>query len=295
MKRILIIGCGDVARRALPWLCQRFQVLALARSAESAAALRALGVMPVMGELDALRSLRRLAGLADIILHCAPPQEQGADDLRTRRLLAALARGQSLARSLVYISTSGVYGDHAGAPVSEAAPQRASTARARRRVAAEQRLRRFAITHRVRLSILRAPGIYATERLSLARLQRGDPVLQADEDVFTNHIHAEDLARALIAAMFRARGGRSYNISDDAQLKMGDYYDAMADIFALPRPPRATRAECAQRLSPMMMSFMGESRRLDNQRMKAELRLRLQWPDVLSGLQRIARAQGRSA
>ncbi|GAB4060334.1 SDR family oxidoreductase [Uliginosibacterium sediminicola] len=295
MKRILILGCGDVARRALPWLCQRFEVRALARSAESAAALRALGVVPVMGNLDTLRSLRRLAGLADIILHCAPPQEQGADDLRTRHLLAALARGQSLARSLVYISTSGVYGDHAGAAVSEAAPQRASTPRARRRVAAEQRLRRFAITHGVRLSILRAPGIYAAERLSLARLQRGDPVLQADEDVFTNHIHADDLARALIAAMFRARGGRSYNISDDAQLKMGDYYDAMADIFALPRPPRATRAECAQRLSPMMMSFMGESRRLDNQRMKAELRLRLQWPDVLSGLQRIARTQGRSA
>ncbi|MFT3734319.1 MAG: NAD(P)H-binding protein [Rhodocyclaceae bacterium] len=291
MKRILIVGCGDVARRAIPWLVKRFRVLALVRRPEAAAELRALGVLPVAGDLDDLRSLQRLAGLADAVLHCAPPPTEGADDPRTRRLIAALSRGTSLARRVVYISTSGVYGDCAGARIDESQPLRASTARARRRVAAEQRLRRFAAGQGARLSILRAPGIYAAERVSLERLQRGSPVLNADEDVFTNHIHADDLARAMIAALFRARAGRSFNISDDAELKMGDYYDTMADTFGLPRPPRASRAECAAQLTPVTLSFMSESRRLVNRRMKRELRVALRWPDVCMALQQIAAAQ----
>jgi len=287
MKNVLIVGCGDVAQRALPWLTRRFRVLALVRRPETAAVLRSKGVTPVMGDLDSLRSLKRLAGIADIVLHSAPPPDQGGDDPRTRRLLAVLGRGESLARRLVYISTSGVYGDCHGERVSESRPLKPTTARARRRVAAEQRLRRFAARSRTRLTILRAPGIYAAERLSLERLKRGDPVLTQEEDVFTNHIHADDLARAMILAIFRGQGGRTYNINDDASLQMGDYYDRMADTFGLPRPPRMSRIDCAQRLSPMMMSFMSESRRLDNARMKNELRMRLLWPQVIDGLRAV--------
>ena len=132
----------------------------------------------------------------------------------------------------------------------------------------------------VAVSILRAPGIYGPDRLPLERLQRGDPVLQADDDVHTNHIDAEDLARLAWAALHRARGGRTYNASDDTRLKMADYFDRVADAFALPRPPRVARAEAAQKLSPMTLSFMGESRVLDNRRMKRELRVRLARPDV---------------
>ncbi|GAA5172458.1 NAD(P)H-binding protein [Viridibacterium curvum] len=291
MKRILIVGSGDVARRAIPWLVRRFRVLALVRRPEAAAELRALGATPVAGNLDDLRSLQRLAGLADAVLHCAPPPNEGSDDPRTRRLIAALSRGPSLARRVAYISTSGVYGDCGGARIDESQPLQATTARARRRVAAEQRLRRFAAGQGARLSILRAPGIYAAERLSLERLQRGSPVLKAEEDVFTNHIHADDLAHAMIAALFRAKGGRAFNISDDSELKMGDYYDAMADTFGLSRPPRASRAECAAQLTPVTLSFMSESRRLVNQRMKRELRVALRWPDVRTALQQIAAAK----
>ncbi|MDB5813377.1 MAG: NAD(P)-dependent oxidoreductase [Rhodocyclales bacterium] len=287
MKNILIVGCGDVAQRALPWLTRRFRVLALVRRAEAAAGLRARGVTPIIGDLDSLRSLRRLAGIADVVLHSAPPPDQGDDDPRTRRLLAALGRGESLARRLVYIGTSGVYGDCRGERVAESRPLKPTTARARRRVAAERRLRRFACRHQVRLSILRAPGIYAAERLSLERLKRGDPVLAEADDVFTNHIHADDLARAMMLAIFRGRGGRSYNINDDTAMKMGDYYDGMADVFDLPRPPRMSRADCAQCLSSMTMSFMSESRRLDNARMKTELGLRPRWPHVIEGLRAI--------
>ncbi|MDI3515251.1 MAG: hypothetical protein PWP40_2480 [Rhodocyclaceae bacterium] len=289
MNRILIVGSGDVALRALPWLTRRFRVYALVRHAESAAALRAAGAVPLVGDLDDRRSLMRLAGVADAVLHFAPPPASGEGDPRTKRLLAALGSGKSLPHGVIYISTTGVYGDCGGARVDETRPCNAQTARGRRRVDAERRLRAFCRRSRVRVALLRAPGIYAADRLPLDRLQRGDPVLRADEDVHTNHIHADDLARIACLALFRAPAARAYNASDDSGMKMGDYFDAVADAFALPRPPRLSRAEIATRLSPLTLSFMGESRRLDNRRLKRELRLRLRYPTVADGLRAAAR------
>ena len=124
----------------------------------------------------------------------------------------------------------------------------------------------------------------AQESVPIERLRRGDPVLVADEDVHTNHIHAEDLARIACLALFRAAPGRAYNASDDSGMKMGDYFDAVADAFALPRPPRLGRGEIATRLSPLTLSFMGESRRLDNRRLKRELRVPLRYPTIAAGL-----------
>lgn len=284
MNRLLIVGAGDVAARAMPWLRQRFRVYVLLRRAAAAAQWRTLGAVPVLGDLDDASSLRRLAGLADCVLHCAPPADSGLDDSRMQSLLSALTRGRRVPQRIVYISTSGVYGDCAGAQVSEAQPLQPATPRAQRRVAAEQRLRAFALAQRCAVRVLRAPGIYAAERLSLARLERGDPVLCAEEDVFTNHIHADDLARAAGLALFRGRPWRIFNVCDDSALKMGDYYDAMADIFGLPRPPRASRAACAAQLSPLTMSFMRESRRLDNGRIQRELRWQPRYADVRDGL-----------
>ena len=284
MKRILIVGSGDVARRALPWLTRRFRVFALVRQPEAAVELRALGAVPVVGDLDDRRSLRRLAGIADAVLHFAPPPQAGDGDPRMARLLAALAGRSSLPQGVVYISTTGVYGDCAGARVDETRPCRAQTARGRRRVDAERRLRAFGRRNQVRVALLRAPGIYAADRLPLERLRRGDPVLAADEDVHTNHIHAEDLARIACLALFRAGPGRAYNASDDSGLRMGEYFDAVAERFGLARPPRMARAEIVHHLSPLTLSFMSESRRLDNRRLKRELRLRLRYPTVADGL-----------
>ena len=284
MKRILIVGSGDVARRALPWLLRRFRVFALVRQPEAAVELRALGAVPVVGDLDDRQSLRRLAGIADAVLHFAPPPQTGHGDPRMARLLAALAGRSSLPQGVVYISTTGVYGDCAGGRVDETRPCRAQTARGRRRVDAERRLRAFGRRNQVRVALLRAPGIYAADRLPLERLRRGDPVLAADEDVHTNHIHAEDLARIACLALFRAGPGRAYNASDDSGLRMGEYFDAVAERFGLARPPRMARAEIVHRLSPLTLSFMSESRRLDNRRLKRELRLRLRYPTVADGL-----------
>ncbi|MEW5887710.1 MAG: SDR family oxidoreductase [Pseudomonadota bacterium] len=284
MQRLLIIGCGDVVSRALPWLTRRYRVYATARTAAHGAELRARGVTPILADLDRPRTLARLAGIGNLVLHSAPPQDSGTRDLRTRRLVAALARGQVPPQRLVYISTSGVYGDCGGAWVGETRPVRPQTARGRRRADAEAVLRRFGVRSGTAVAILRAPGIYAADRLPLARLQRHDPVLAAQEDVFTNHIHAEDLAHIAALALSRGRPGRTYNAADDSRMKMGDYFDLVADAFNLPRPPRVSRAEAGTRLGAAALSFMGESRRLANGRIKRELGIRLKYPTVASGV-----------
>jgi nucleoside-diphosphate-sugar epimerase len=283
---LLIVGCGDVGMRVLRLLRGRNRLLALTSSPQRAAALRAAGAVPLAGNLDEPATLARLAGLADAVLHLAPPPLQGATDPRTRHLLNALAlRGR--VQRVVYASTSGVYGDCGGERFDETRAVHPTTDRARRRVDAEAQLRWYGRAHGARVAILRIPGIYATDREGghpRERLLRGTAVLRAEDDVHTNHIHADDLARACVAALTRALPQRVVHASDDTDLKMGDYFDLAADVCGLPRPPRITRSEAAERLSPMLMSFMSESRRLDNRRLKRELRLRLRYPTVRDGL-----------
>jgi nucleoside-diphosphate-sugar epimerase len=285
---LLIVGSGDVARRAASWLCKHFSVFALVRCADAAEAWRGLnlrpGVRPISGDLDNPASLRRLAGWADLVLHLAPPQSEGIRDERTRNLLAALSRGGSLPRRLVYVSTTGVYGDCGGATIDETCPRRPLSERARRRLDAEQTLRRWGATRQVSVILLRAPGIYADDRLPVARLQAGLPVLAEAEDVHSNHIHADDLARACCRALFRGGAGRSFNVVDESDLRMGAYFDLVADRLGYPRPPRLMRRELEQRLSPTQYSFMLESRRIRNDRLGKELGLRLLYPTVSAGL-----------
>ncbi len=198
-------------------------------------------------------------------------------------MLAALARGRSLPQRIVYISTSGVYGDCAGALIDETRALRPATARACRRVDAERQLRAFG-RRGVVVSILRAPGIYAADRLPLDRLRQGTPALRAVDDVYSNHIHADDLAMMTCAAVRYGRSNRTYNATDDSQIRMADYFDLVADRFHLPRVPRLSRHEAEERLSPLQWSFMNESRRLLNQRIKKELRVRLRYPRVDDGI-----------
>ena len=293
MRRLLIIGCGDVALRALPQLRARYRIYGLTRTSERAPLLRDHGVLPIVGDLDDPASLDGLAGIAHDVLHSAPPPPRGARDTRTAHLIAALAKAKSLPQQLVYISTSGVYGDCAGQVVEETRPLRPQTARALRRVDAERQLRVWGRRSRVRISILRAPGIYSELRLPLARLEAGMPALVAAEDGYSNHVHAEDLARMVIAALRFGHAGRMYNASDDSLLKMGDYFDLVADHCGLPRPPRVSRAEASRHIPPNVWSFMNESRQLSNRRIKKELRFKLRYPTVRDGMAAIGRGTTR--
>lgn len=284
--RLLIVGCGDVGLRVLRLLQGRWRVLALTSSPERVPALRAAGAVPLLGNLDRPKTLGRLAGLADAVLHLAPPPGRGLEDPRTGALLRALAR-RPAPRVLVYGSTSGVYGDAGGDRFDETRAVAPATDRARRRVAAELAVREMGKALGMRVCLLRIPGIYAVDREGghpRERVLRGAPLLQPADDVFTNHIHADDLARACVAALWRGLNQRAYHVSDDSDLRMGEHFDAVADHYGLPRSPRLSRAELAVQVSPMALSFMGESRRLINARMKKELRLQLLYPNVAAGL-----------
>jgi nucleoside-diphosphate-sugar epimerase len=261
-------------------------VFVLLRCPAEHAFWRDIGVCPVPGDLDDPRSLSRLAGLADTVLHLAPPpgNRECFQDTRTRHLVSALSRGRSLPCRLIYVSTTGVYGDCGGAIMDETRPRRPRTARARRRMDAEERLRRWGSANRIAIVLLRAPGIYAANRLPRARLRAGAPALVAEEDVWSNHIHADDLAMACCLALFRGRAGRGYNVVDESDLRMGDYFDLVADHVRLPRPPRLPGKALFREISPLAASFMTESRRIDNGRMKRELRLRLRYPTVAACL-----------
>ncbi|MFZ6673465.1 NAD-dependent epimerase/dehydratase family protein [Undibacterium sp. Xuan67W] len=278
--RLLILGCGDVGMRLLPLLKDQFRVFAVTSQPSRHAELRAVGAIPLTADLDQVHTLRRLAGLASHIIHLAPPRSEGTYDQRTRNLIAILPDKSSL----VYVSTTGVYGDCSGVVFDETRPLHPQNARALRRVDAENQLRQWARRSQSRLSILRVPGIYAADRLPLERLNKGTPALIDRDDVYTNHIHAEDLAYLIRLALFRGSANRVYHTVDDSDMKMAAYFDLVADVFELARPPRLARSELAQQVSPVLLSFMSESRRLLNQRMKSELGARLTYPNVQYGV-----------
>jgi nucleoside-diphosphate-sugar epimerase len=288
-RTILIVGFGDVGERLAKMLVNRYRVIALVRKADRADLARSLGVTPVFGDLDDPHSLGRIGGLADIVCHFAPPPLRGTEDSRTRHLLAALHQNRALMlpQRLVYISTTGVYGDCEGDWIDETRATCPGTERAIRRVHAEILLREWGTRSGVKVSILRAPGIYARDRLPIERLQKRTPALVDADDVFTNHIHAEDLARAAMAAITRGYANRVYNAVDDTDMKMGDYFDLVADRFGLDRAPRLSRDAAAAVIGAPMMSFMRESRRIRNNRLKRELKFQLKYPTVAEFLSEI--------
>jgi nucleoside-diphosphate-sugar epimerase len=268
MERLLIAGFGDIARRAASRLERRFQVVPVSR---------ANGF-----DLDRPGSLALVP--AQALLHCAPPPDQGAADTRTVNLLAALEKGRILPARIVYVSTSGVYGDCAGVRVDESRPTAPQTDRARKRLHAETQLTAWAGERGIVLVVLRVPGIYAVGRLPLERLRARTPVLRSEDDVYTSHIHADDLAAIVCRALDEEAPAGVCNAADDTEMKMGDWFDLVADSHALPRPPRIPKALAAERIPAALLSFMQESRRLDNTRLKSVLGIRLRYPTVHEGL-----------
>ena len=286
--RVVILGCGDVGLRFARQFGDRLRLFGVVRRAEAMTEVRQAGALPLQIDLDTHKALRRLKGLGARVLHSAPPPASGNDDPRTRHALAAMADS----RVWVYLSTSGVYGDCAGRWIDETRAVAPRNDRAIRRVAAERRLRAATARGAIRATILRVPGIYAGDRLPIERLQRGTPALIESDDVYTNHIHADDLARIAFTALWRGRAQRVVHAVDDSDLKMGEYFDAVADAHALARPNRLPREALRQAVSPMLWSFMSESRRLSNARLTRELRVRLIYPTVQSFLDTLPPTNG---
>jgi nucleoside-diphosphate-sugar epimerase len=279
---VLIVGCGYVGRRvAALHLARGEPVVGIVRSADSAEALADAGIEAVRANLDAepLDLPTRGAG----VYYFAPPPDTGTTDPRLARFLASLAASDQ-PRRIVYIGTTGVYGDCGGAWVDESRPPNPSVDRARRRWDAECRLRDWAKATGGGLVILRVAGIYGPGRLPLERLRRGLPMVPEDEAPWTNRIHVDDLANVCVAAMDCAPDGAVYNVSDGSPGNMSDYFNRVADLAGLPRPPVVRLAEAGGRLSEGLLSYLRESRRLDNRKMLAELGVTLRYPTLADGL-----------
>jgi len=284
--RVLIVGCGDVGLRVAGLLKASSRLMALTSSSLRVETLQRSGITPMLGDLDKPQTLRRLAGVATHVVHMAPPPLEGHTDPRTRALVLAL-RLRSLPSSMVYGSTTGVYGNCEGEWIDETRRLQPQTARAQRRVNAQDWVNHLGKSGYPRTQVLRIPGIYALDReggTPRERLLRGTPVLQAHEDVYTNHIHADDLARATVLALWRGRPLRAMNVCDNTDMKMGDYMDSVAKMWNLQAPARISREQAQLQLSPMVMSFLNESRRIRSVRLAQELGLRLLYPTVMDGL-----------
>ncbi|MEK8089745.1 NAD-dependent epimerase/dehydratase family protein [Thermithiobacillus plumbiphilus] len=278
----LIIGCGYVGRHLAARL-PRGQVMALARGEQQAKELASMHIAPVRGDLDDFDSLRRLPP-ARVVFHLAPPNPDDEQDRRTRRLLAHLAVAAKRPHRIVYVSTTGVYGNRAGDWLDETSAIQPQTARARRRADAEAQLRAFGQRYGAQVSVLRVPGIYGPGRLPLEKLRQGQAVVDYDPPHYSNRIHVDDLVSALLAAAWRGRANRVYQACDGAPSTQAGFLDALAEISGLPKPPHIRPEQAPEQLSALTRSFLEESRRLGNRRLREELGLRLRHADFRDGI-----------
>lgn len=281
---VLIIGCGDIGERVA--VIERSEgriVKGLVRSEASAERLTAAGIQPITADLDVPASLNNLPVKDALVYYFAPPPAMGAIDPRMEAFTHLLS-STNLPKRVVYISTTGVYGDCAGEWVTEDRPPRPQADRAKRRLAAENTLRHWSEKCRVPIVILRVPGIYGRGLLPEKRLRAGEPVLREEESPYSNRIHADDLARVCFAAGHHVNPGVLYNVSDGHPTTMTDFFYRVADVLGIPRPPAITREQARRQMGEGMLSYLAESKRIDNRRMREELGVELMYPDLLAGL-----------
>ena len=281
---VLIIGCGDIGERVARLERSEGRAVAgLVRSQGSARRLRAVGIQPITADLDDPASLNNFPVKDAVVYYFAPPPDAGVTDPRLEAFVASMTPS-NLPQRMVLISTTGVYGDCRGEWVTEDRPPNPQVDRARRRLAAETALQAWSKKIAVPIVILRVPGIYGPGYLPEKRLRAGEPVLREEESPYSNRIHADDLARICIAAARHVRPNLLYNVSDGHPTTMTDFFFRVADVLGISRPPAVSLAEARRRLGEGMLSYLAESKRIDNRRMREELGVELMYPDLAAGL-----------
>lgn len=286
LEKVLIIGCGDMGRRVAQ-LVQKEKglVTAVIRSDTRRETLREMGIQTVPGNLDEPSSLADLPTKGAVVFYFAPPPGGGFTDPRVRAFCAAISPGAEPAK-VVYMSTSGVYGDCGNTEVTEETPPNPQTARAKRRLDAETAFLEWGKERDVPVVILRVTGIYGPGRFPVTQLAGGQPVLREEEAPLTNRIHADDLARICLAAAEKGEAGEIFNVSDGHPGTMTEYFNAVADALGYPRPRQVTMEEAREVMSPLMLSYVSESRRMDNSKMLTRLGIKLLYPTLADGMRK---------
>jgi nucleoside-diphosphate-sugar epimerase len=293
-RRFLIAGCGYVGRRLATRLMDSWQVLAIARSPETLAELRVLGVEAISADFDSITASPAFGRIADgaAVACLAPPPGTGVTDPRLERFLAAL--GDARPSVLLYMSTTGVYGNTGGAVVDEHSATLPTNDRSRRRLAAERAAGAWCDARGVRCVVLRVPGIYGPDRLPLERLGRGEPALRPEDSGPGNRIHVDDLVSACIAAVEKPVAG-VFNVGDGDHASTTEFLQKTASLCGRPPPRLVSLAEAQGQVSPGMLEYLVESRRVDTTRMREELGVVPRYPGIESGIAaslREMRAQG---
>ena len=284
MNKVFISGFGDIGQRvANLHLARHDSVYALLRSPTKAKEASGLGVIPVVGDLDNAASLINLPARASVLYHFAPPPSSGQLDTRLQNLLTAITHAQ-LPNKVILISTTAVYGDCQGAWITEQTPAQPQTDRGKRRLHGEQMLLSWGAQHNVPVAILRVGGIYGARRLPIERIQKGLPILKEELSPFTNRIHEDDLADICVAAADKAPNGAVYNVSDGKPGTMSRYFKDIAAVLGLPQPAEVDMEEAKKILSAGMLSYLQESRCIDNGKLINELKVKLKYPDFATGL-----------
>lgn len=284
---VLIVGCGYVGRRLARRLMDRYDVTALVRTQNSASELNqefeAAGLRTCVLDLDRVKGLATIPERADqeAIVYLAPPQPFGESDLRLDRFLQLPTVPP---KTFLYMSTTGVYGDAEGGLVDESSPVAPRTDRARRRVSAEEMTRVWCTERHVRRVVLRVPGIYGPGRLPLERLQRGEPIVREDEAGISNRIHIDDLVSACVAALANQEARGAYNVTDGSAISASTFFKCVAEIAGLPPPPQVSMEEAQLTFSVERLSFLNESRRVSNERMRRHLGVSLRYADYREGI-----------
>jgi nucleoside-diphosphate-sugar epimerase len=287
-ENVIIVGCGDIGRRvASRWQAHQLEVTGLVTSQDSINKLEIQGVKACQINLDMTDPVIPAIAANSLVYYFVPPPANGIIDTRVQHFLAQLTRQAILPRRIIAISTSGVYGDCGGDVVTEDKPPNPMVDRGRRRFDMEIQLRDWCEQNEVELVILRVGGIYGAKRLPLKRIMNRVPVLHESLAPKTNRIHEEDLADICVAAAKVGTRYRVYNVSDGTESNMTEYFYTLADHFNLPRPPAVDWQEAEQKLSKGMLSYLRESRRLDNSRMLKELDIKLQYPNLKQALSKI--------
>ncbi|MEM7303908.1 MAG: NAD-dependent epimerase/dehydratase family protein [Pseudomonadota bacterium] len=283
MGASIITGCGQVGRQLCDLLAvQNKTITCLVKTQASRDLLTQRGFTAKTFDLDTRPTLPEDLPLAQSDLYYfIPPSNTDLIDHRIDYFLELCKT--HIPRRIVYISTSGVYGDCNGEWVNEAHPASPVTERAKRRYYAELSLIQFCKEFQCQFNILRVGGIYGPERLPLERLKTVT-VVCPEEAPYSNRIHAYDLASACLAAMHCDTHGEIINVADGHPTSMTDYFYQLADMAELPHPPCVPLSQAEEKLSPGMLSFINESRRLSIDKMQSVLKIALKFPTLEQGL-----------
>ncbi len=284
-KHVLIVGCGDIGLRvAKIWKNASKSVFALARSESSIDLFRQQHIHACQADLDDAQSLTNLPSKHALLYYFAPPPAKGQKDTRMSHFLENVDTDH-LPAHVIYISTSGIYGDQQGKLINEETPPNPQVDRAKRRYDAEQQLQQWSKQNAVAITILRVGGIYGPGRLPLQRLKDKTPMLHENLSPQTNRIHADDLAQICVAAAIKDTAGEIYNVSDGSDSNMTEYFNTIADFYGLERPPLVDWDEAEKSISKGMLSYLKESRKMDNSKMINELEIKLTYPSLKEGLE----------